>query len=131
MLLVEDNPADVLLVREALEEHSVQAEVLVVSDGEKAVEFIEAAETGDGPKPQLIILDLNLPKRSGHEVLRRIRDSRAVANTRVVVLSSSDAPKDRETAGRLGITDYIRKPSSLEDLSAVGLLLHRLLASSH
>ncbi|MGH9666604.1 MAG: response regulator [Bryobacteraceae bacterium] len=131
VLLVEDNPADVLLVREALEEHFVKAEVFVVNDGQKAIDFIDDADAGTGPRPQFVILDLNLPKKSGHEVLRHIRGTRTLADLRVIVLSSSDAPRDREAMAGLGLVQYIRKPSSLEDLAAVGVLLERLLAGSH
>ena len=131
VLLVEDNPADVLLVREALEEHFVKAEVFVVSDGQKAIDFIDDADAGTGPRPQFVILDLNLPKKSGHEVLRHIRGTRTLADLRAIVLSSSDAPRDREATAGLGVVRYIRKPSNLEDLAAVGVLLERLLAGSH
>ena len=81
ILLVEDNPADVLLVREALEEHQVRADVYVVSDGEKAVRFVEE-DVNDLPCPDLIILDLNLPRKTGREVLEHIlmaRSNREIA----------------------------------------------------
>ncbi len=126
ILLVEDNPADVLLVREALEEHKVRADVYVVSDGEKAVRFIDD-EAAALPCPDLIILDLNLPRKSGREVLEHIRASEMLAKVRVVVLSSSDAPKDMEESFRLGIARYIRKPSSLSEFMKIGGTLRGLL----
>jgi two-component system response regulator len=126
ILLVEDNPADVLLVREALEEHQVRADVYVISDGEKAVRFVDE-EAKDLPSPDLIILDLNLPRKSGREVLEHIRASDRMGKVRVVVLSSSDAPKDMEESFRLGIAKYIRKPSSLSDFMKIGGVLRALL----
>jgi two-component system response regulator len=113
-------------VREALEEHRVRADVYVVSDGEKAVRFVEE-DAQELPCPDLIILDLNLPRRSGREVLERIRASDLMGKVRVVVLSSSDAPKDMEESFRLGIAKYIRKPSSLSDFMKIGEVLRALL----
>ena len=123
---MEDNPADVLLVREALEEHKVRADVFVVSDGEKAVRFVEE-DVKDLPCPDLIILDLNLPRKTGREVLEHIRASDGLGKVRVVVLSSSDAPKDMEESFRLGIAKYIRKPSSLSEFMKIGGILRELL----
>ena len=126
ILLVEDNPADVLLVREALEEHQVRAAVYVVGDGEKAVRYINE-EAPALPCPDLIILDLNLPRKSGREVLEHIRANEMLAKVRVVVLSSSDAPRDMEESFRLGIAKYIRKPSSLSEFMKIGGVLRALL----
>ena len=78
MLLVEDNPADVFFVRVALEREGIKTEILIANDGEKAIQFVEAAETNPAaPCPQLILLDLNLPRTSGTEVLRRLKKSLA------------------------------------------------------
>jgi CheY-like chemotaxis protein len=128
VLLVEDNPADVLLLREALKDRSIQAEVFVINDGQKAVDFIDKADAEAGPRPHFVILDLNLPKKSGQEVLRHIRSTRTLADLPVIVLSSSDAPRDREAAVQLGAVQYIRKASNLKDLAAIGVLLERVLA---
>jgi CheY-like chemotaxis protein len=127
ILLIEDNPSDVLLVREALEEYGVDCEVFVATDGERAVQFIEQAEASVVPCPDLIVLDLNLPKRTGFEVLRVLRDNPTLGRTRVVILSSSDAPRDREDTARLGISDYIRKPTRLEEFLKIGAVLKGLL----
>jgi CheY-like chemotaxis protein len=125
-LLVEDNPADVLLIREALEEHSIRADIYVLSDGEKAVRFVEN-ESREVAPPDLVILDLNLPRKTGREVLQHIRASQTLGKVRVVVLSSSDAPRDMEESFRLGITKYIRKPSSLREFMKIGGVLRELL----
>jgi CheY-like chemotaxis protein len=126
ILLVEDNPADVLLIREALEEHSIRADIYVLSDGEKAVRFVETEAKGLA-HPDLVILDLNLPRKTGREVLQHIRASETLGKVRVVVLSSSDAPRDMEESFRLGITKYIRKPSSLPEFMKIGGVLRELL----
>ena len=84
-------------------------------------------EAKDLPSPDLIILDLNLPRKSGREVLEHIRASDRMGKVRVVVLSSSDAPKDMEESFRLGIAKYIRKPSSLSDFMKIGGVLRALL----
>jgi len=124
---VEDNPADVLLIREALEEHQVRADVYVLSDGEKAMRFVDT-DAKALPSPDLVILDLNLPRKTGREVLQHIRKNEILSSARVVVLSSSDAPKDMEESLRLGITKYIRKPSSLVEFMSIGGVLRELVA---
>lgn len=127
ILLVEDNPADVLLFREALEEHAVACDLFVASDGEKAFQFIESAEAGDRPYPELIVLDLNLPKRTGHEVLHRLRKSELMSDIPVAILSSSAAPQDREHTETLGISAYLVKPAKLEDFMKIGKVIQNLL----
>lgn len=128
ILLVEDNPADVVLVREALREQNLEVELFVADDGEKAMDFIDRVDLHpDLPCPKLLVLDLNLPKRTGHEVLQRLRQSNRCAELPVVILSSSDAPKDREAASRLGADGYIRKPSSLDDFMKIGVVLKDVL----
>lgn len=125
-MLVEDNPADALLVEEALNEHHVKADLLVLGDGEQAIQFVEQFDMVGKPRPRLVILDLNLPKRSGKEVLRCIRDIAQWNQVPVVILSSSNAPDDREETALLGANQYIRKPSQLEEFLSIGAVLKRL-----
>jgi CheY-like chemotaxis protein len=127
ILLVEDNPADMLLIREAIEEHDINCELVVVSDGEQAINFIQQIESAAEICPSLIVLDLNLPKKSGREVLRRLRESSECNHVPVAILSSSDAQKDREEAARLGAIRYIRKPSNLDEFMKVGEILKGIL----
>jgi CheY-like chemotaxis protein len=128
ILLIEDNPGDVLLVREALKEHEVTTPLFVITDGEKAVEFIEKlGKDGDGPCPALVLLDLNLPKRTGHDVLSRMREMKRCEHTPVVILSSSDAPADRRAAAAFNISRYIRKPSTLDEFMMIGAVIRQLL----
>lgn len=127
VLLVEDNPADTLLIREALQQHHVNCELVVVSDGEQAINLIHEIESAPEVCPSLIVLDLNLPKKSGREVLQRIRESPECSHVPVAILSSSDARKDREEAAQLGAVRYIRKPSSLDEFMNVGEILKGIL----
>jgi CheY-like chemotaxis protein len=124
---VEDNPADVGLVREALEEHSVDCELLLINNGEGAIRFIADAEAQGPSCPDLIILDLNLPKKPGRDVLEKIRESQHWRHVPVVVVTSSDAPRDRDDAGRLGASRYVRKPSRLADFLELGAVFKAML----
>ena len=127
ILLVEDNLADAGLVREALEEHGVEGELLVISDGDRAIRFIQSLDTTDNPCPDLVIVDLNLPKRPGREVLECMRKSAKCRDVAVVVLSSSDAAQDKADAFRLGATQYIRKPLRLSEFLGLGSIFRRML----
>jgi DNA-binding response OmpR family regulator len=118
------------LIREALEEHGVDGELIVAADGEQAIELIHAF--GDRPEncPDLAIVDLSLPKRSGKEVLENLRVSGICRHMPVVVVSSSDVHQDKAEALRLGARQYIRKPTRLEEFLALGAIFKTTLASS-
>jgi CheY-like chemotaxis protein len=121
ILLAEDNPADVYLIEEALREHEVAFEITVAEDGEAAMNMVTKGEV----QPDIVLLDLNMPKRSGGEVLDRIRRD-ARSDIPVIVLTSSDSPSDREEALRLGATCYIRKPTGLDEFLEIGATIKRL-----
>ena len=127
IFLAEDNPGDVELLRYALKEHRVACELLVAEDGENEHNFIKQIIIGSLVYPSLVILDLNLPKRNGWEVLSRIRTRPALAEIPVVILSSSGSPRDLSDATRLGAREYIRKPSSLEGFLQIGRVLKGLI----
>jgi chemotaxis family two-component system response regulator Rcp1 len=120
IVLVEDNFGDVGLVRSALVEHGIKSQLTVFRDGQEALEFIDQVDTGSSSCPDLVILDLNLPKVNGREVLKRIRLSPVFGDIPVVILSSSDAGKDRQETAALGASRYIRKPSTLDDFLKIG-----------
>jgi CheY-like chemotaxis protein len=124
ILLAEDNPADVYLIEEALREHQVEFEIIVAEDGEIAMNMVSSSEL----RPDIVLLDLNMPKRSGGEVLERIRDIAGGAYLPVIVLTSSDSPTDRDEAMRLGATCYIRKPTGLDEFLAIGATIKRLVS---
>ncbi len=120
VLLIEDNPADSGLVREALVQHQVDCEVVLITNGERAIEFIRGIETEGAPCADLVILDLNLPRKTGWEVLETVRASTYCRQAPVVILTSSDNQKDRIDAARLGASRYIRKPSRLAEFLMLG-----------
>ena len=115
IFLAEDNPADVYLLREALNTTGKRAVLHVANDGEEAIRFIEQCGAPSGtPLPDLVILDLNLPKNDGADLLRTIRTKQLFAPVPVVILTSSDSPRDRTLAERLGADAYFTKPSDLD-----------------
>jgi DNA-binding response OmpR family regulator len=102
-------------------------ELIVVSDGEEALDFVaRQGKYVSAPAIDLVILDLNLPKSDGGDVLRSIRENSRLAGVPVVVLTSSDSPRDRAAAERLGANSYITKPTDLDEFLALGsrLLSH-------
>src|SRR5437899_5382911 len=109
ILLVEDTEPDVFLVREALRQAGLNFELKVFDDGEKAVDFIDALDRDNGQVcPHLVLLDLNLPKRTGEQVLERMRKSPRCGDLPVIIVTSSDSPKDKAQTARLGATEYFR-----------------------
>jgi CheY-like chemotaxis protein len=128
ILLVEDTEPDVFLVREALRQAGLEFDLKVFDDGEKAVEFIEALDRDNGQTcPHLVLLDLNLPKRTGEQVLERMRQSPRCGELPVIIVTSSDSPKDKARTSRLGATEYFRKPSRLDEFMKLGPLVRDLL----
>ncbi len=128
VLLVEDNKADIFLFREAMEMAEVDAEVHVVHDGHAATQFFDDADADpEAPRPDVVLLDLNLPKKTGDDVLRHLRESTNCHDARVVVVTSSDAERDRETMEHLGISDYFRKPSDYAAFLRIGPIVKALL----
>jgi len=128
VLLVEDSAADTYLVRQSLKKHLKDFVLRVVDDGEKAFDFIEATEADESQRcPSLLLLDLNLPRRSGHEVLQRLKESTKCSHVPVVILTSSDSPVDRAETTRLGATAYFRKPPDLEAFMRIGEVVQNIL----
>jgi CheY-like chemotaxis protein len=126
VLLAEDNPADVYLIREALREHDVICNLSVAHDGKEALRIIDGVSE-DGVPLSLIILDLNLPRHDGIEILEHLLKG-GRQRIPVIVLTSSDSPRDRQLATRLGADRYLRKPSELESFLSLGVIFKELLA---
>jgi two-component system response regulator len=122
VLLVEDNENDELLARLALKAARIPIDLEVVRDGEEAVQFVLACP--DAQLPALVLLDLNLPKMDGHEVLRRLQADERTRHLPVVVMSSSSEDRDVGRAYHIGARSYVCKPIGLEQLlSAMRLIL--------
>ena len=130
ILLAEDNPADVYLIRTALEEHDVKIPLQVAADGREVLEIIDQQGQLAVPQLKLIILDLNLPRHDGIEILQRLNETKALADVPVVVLTSSDSPRDRVAATELGVTRLLRKPSNLEQFLALGAIFKEILGEA-
>lgn len=109
ILLIEDNGSDVLLVREAVRQSSVAADVTIARDGEEALRILSSGFT-----PDLIILDLSIPKLSGLDVLERYRRKQRRDEVPIVVFTSSSDPQERVRALQLGVREYLIKPMDLD-----------------
>lgn len=120
ILLVEDNPGDARLTREAMAHNSMPSTIYDVRDGEQALAFLRRqAPFASAPTPQLVLLDLNLPRRDGREVLEDMKRDPALQHIPVVVLTSSEAEEDILRSYRLHANCFVTKPVDLDDLSRV------------
>ena len=115
VLLVEDNPGDVRLAMEALREGTIPKKVHVVGDGVEALDYLNSLGTKD--LPDLVLLDLNLPRKNGHEVLAAIRANDRLRLTAVVVFTSSAAEQDIRSAYELHANSYVIKPQGFAELA--------------
>jgi chemotaxis family two-component system response regulator Rcp1 len=129
ILLAEDNPGDVFLVRRALEKHGLQdVELVVVEDGQAAFRYIEGVDADDSLlSPDLALLDLNLPRATGSRILMRIRESRRCSSIPIIIVTSSDSPLDRAAAAQLGATSYFQKPGDLAGFMQLGRVVREAL----
>jgi chemotaxis family two-component system response regulator Rcp1 len=121
VLLVEDNPGDVRLAREALRDDKVfYSTMSVVKDGVEAMAFLRREGTyADAPRPDLILLDLDLPRKDGREVLREVKADPALCDIRVVVVTGSQAELDISGAYALQADCYVTKPVGMDQLAAI------------
>jgi chemotaxis family two-component system response regulator Rcp1 len=120
VLLVEDNPGDVRLTREALRDGKVHNNLSVAPDGVEALAFLRReGKYADAPRPDVILLDLNLPKKDGREVLEEIKADPSLARIPVVILTSSEAERDIVQAYALHANCYVTKPVDLDQFITV------------
>ena len=127
-LLVEDNRTDVLMVEEAIELQDLPVHLYVLEDGEKACDFLDQVDNNpESVKPDVLLLDLNLPKRSGKDVLVCLRRSRTCQHIPVLIITSSDASKERDELTKLGVARYFRKPASYDEFMKLGAVLKGVL----
>ncbi|MFE2298578.1 response regulator [Streptomyces sp. NPDC059445] len=119
VLLVEDDPGDELMTREAFEDNKIGNTLHVVRDGEEALDFLyRRGAHADAPRPDLILLDLNLPKYDGRQVLEQIKSDPALSHIPVVVLTTSAAEEDILRSYRLHANAYVTKPVDLDQFIA-------------
>ncbi len=129
IVLAEDNPADVGLVRQALRDHEVHCDLFVIPDGEAVVTFIDSLDLdGKLPCPDLLLLDMHLPKRNGNEILRHLRASERCGQTPVIVFTASEAASDRHNAEKNAAIHYFQKSSSLDQFMQLGRIVKEVLS---
>jgi CheY-like chemotaxis protein len=115
ILLVEDDPGDVLMTREAFQDYKLRNQLHVVNDGVDAMSFLrQEGEHADKPRPDLVLLDLNLPRMDGREVLEEIKSDPELASIPVVVLTTSEAEDDVLRSYSLHANAYVTKPVDFE-----------------
>jgi CheY-like chemotaxis protein len=130
IFIVEDSKTDLFLIREAIQMAGVDGDLHFANDGQEATKFIADADADPAaPCPDLVLLDLNLPKRNGEDVLRSLRQSARCRDVIVVVVSSSDTPKDRTGIDGLGVAAYFKKPSDFSEYMKLGPLVKTLLSA--
>jgi CheY-like chemotaxis protein len=123
ILMADDDPDDRFLVGEALAENKVEADFRTVEDGERLIDYLHRrgpyAESGAAPRPGLILLDLNMPRKDGREALREIKADPMFRQIPVVVLSTSQSEDDISGSYDLGANSFVTKPGSFEELIEV------------
>lgn len=120
ILLVEDNEGDILLTREALEDSKIQVKLSVVKDGKEAIDFTgKQGKYTDAEMPDLLLLDVNLPKKNGHEVLHFIKVNENLKHIPVIMLTTSSSEKDINLSYNNYASCYITKPNDVNDFLAI------------
>jgi two-component system response regulator len=123
ILLVEDNPDDVAFAIRAFKKNNFTNEIIVASDGAQALDLLFHGDNGNPLHPALMLLDLNLPKLSGIEVLRRIRSEPAYKSLPVIILTTSSEERDMVESYHFGANSYVNKPVDFHDfVKATGVL---------
>jgi len=120
VLLVEDDPGDVMIAQEALKASSLTSKLTVVPDGVEAIKYLRREEEyADAPRPDLILLDLNLPRKSGHEVLAEVKADQALRKIPIVVLTTSGAAEDVVRSYDLHANVFVTKPVDFDHFTGV------------
>jgi CheY-like chemotaxis protein len=128
VLLIEDNDADIYLLKKALDMTGLAIQLTVIGDGAKALVFARnEGEYHDAAVPDLTLLDLNLPKNDGVEVLRALKRSDRLAAMPVVIMTSSSSPVDRAKLAQLDVAQYLTKPADFDAFLRIGELIGEML----
>jgi DNA-binding response OmpR family regulator len=129
VLLIEDNRPDALLVRDGLRRRGLDFVLHEIADGEAAADYVERLRSGaDVPYPDVVIMDLNLPKGDGLEILQTFRDCPRLVHTPVIVMTSSESPADRTKVAEMGNTCYFKKPLDLDEFLRIGAVVQEVLS---
>ncbi len=129
VVLAEDQPGDELLIRESLSATFPHLELSVHRDGEEMMRWLDMLETEYASRPDVVLLDLNLPRFTGEQVLERLRSTARGESIPVVIVTSSDSPYDRAAAARLGAARYFRKPAEYDAFMKLGDVVHEVLSA--
>lgn len=128
-MIVEDSAADIFLIREAIEA-SVDVSMEIIPDGEKAVAFFAHLDEDNSARcPDLVVLDVNLPRKTGDQVLTWLRSTRRSSSAKVLVVTSSGSAVDRNAMQSRGADAYFRKPSELDEFMKLGEIVRDLLSN--
>jgi two-component system, chemotaxis family, response regulator Rcp1 len=128
ILVIEDNPSDVFLLDRALKKQNLRFKLTHLMDGDEALAFVRRQEAyHEAAIPDLILLDLNLPKCTGEEILRELRASKHLASVPVCVWSSSQSQRDQSLLQGSGVVRFINKPSGLDQFMEIGTIINDVL----
>lgn len=130
VVLIQGNRTDAFLLEQAVNEHSVDCRIQLLDDGDKALRFASSVERGETGAPDLVVLDLSLPRHDGMKVLTRLKCCGALHGVPVVVMTSPDSVAETQQASALGADELVRKPNQLEEFLAVGGRVKELLHAS-
>lgn len=128
LLLVDDNPGDVQLFRWALKRAEIDCELSVIADGGEALAMVRRESAAASPhRPDLVVLDLNLPKADGREILTAMRSTAVFSEVPVVILTSSTAPREREQLQSLRVARHLVKPPDFKEFMNLGAIVKQVL----
>jgi CheY-like chemotaxis protein len=127
-VVIEDNPADIFLVKEAITAHALDVDTYVMSDGEEGMRFFRDLDANNLACPAVLLLDLNIPKVDGFALLSFLRATDRCRDMAVVVMTSSSAQADRQKSAALAVNDYFNKPSGYTEFLAIGQLIKKHLS---
>ena len=121
ILLAEDNDADAFLITKALDAYRLRYVLVRACDGEQAIDIIRhLGQPGGAPCPDVLLLDLNLPRWDGAEILAEFRSREACRDVPVVIVTSADSPREKERVAALGVSHYFKKPMDIDEYMKLG-----------